>query len=124
MSDQSIGLAEFIKQVKAELLAPPEVEDDIPLLSVDSVELELQVAVKKEDGGKIGFNLSVLTGEAADKLAKEQMQTVKVTLSPLLDKEKLLRLYLKKNPDKKGIFIEQALEGGTKGNETGNEEVM
>jgi hypothetical protein len=110
---QSIGLAEFIKQVKTELLTPSDAED-IPLLNVDSVELELQVAVKKEDGGKIGFNLSVLTGEAADKLNKEQVQTVKVTLSPLLDKEKLLALYLKKNPDKKDLFIEQSIEGGTK----------
>ncbi|NES82596.1 MAG: hypothetical protein F6K10_14940 [Moorea sp. SIO2B7] len=119
-----MDLADFIKQVKAELLTPPKEGDDIPLLSVDSVELELRVVVKKEDGGNIGFNLSVLTGEAADKLNEEQMQTVKVTLSPLLDKEKLLRLYLKKNPDKKDEFLEQALEGGTKGNETGNEGVM
>jgi hypothetical protein len=109
---ESIELAEFIKKVKADLLTPPEENEDIPLLSVDSVELELQVAVQKEDGGKIGFNLSVLTGEAADKINQQQIQKVKLTLSPLLNKQELRAAYLKRNPDKKELFIDTNIRGG------------
>lgn len=109
---ESIELAEFIKKVKADLLTPPEENEDIPLLSVDSVELELQVAVQKEDGGKIGFNLSVLTGEAADKINQQQIQKVKLTLSPLLNKQELRAAYLKRNPDKKELFIDTNIAGG------------
>lgn len=106
-----IGLAELIEQVKQDLLKPPTDSEDIPLLNVDSVELELQVTVQRENGGKIGFNLmSILSGEAADKVSEDNIQKVKVTLSPLLDKQKLLALYLKSHPEKKEEIIKAATE--------------
>ena len=57
MSDESsIGLAELIQQVKEELLTQaPDGEKDIPIFAVDSVELELQVTVKKL--GKAGRSI-------------------------------------------------------------------
>ncbi len=106
-----IGLAELIEQVKQDLLKPPTDSEDIPLLNVDSVELELQVTVQRENGGKIGFNLmSIISGEAADKVSEDNIQKVKVTLSPLLDKQKLLALYLRNHPDKKAELIKAATE--------------
>lgn len=106
-----IGLAELIEQVKQDLLKPPTDLEDIPLLNVDSVELELQVTVQRENGGKIGFNLmSIISGEAADKVSEDNIQKVKVTLSPLLDKQKLLALYLRNHPDKKAELIKAATE--------------
>ncbi|MDJ0680786.1 MAG: hypothetical protein QNJ18_13075 [Xenococcaceae cyanobacterium MO_167.B52] len=106
-----IGLAELIEQVKQDLLKPPADSEDIPLLNVDSIELELQVTVQRENGGKIGFNLmSIISGEAADKVSEDNIQKVKVTLSPLLDKQKLLALYLRNHPEKKEEIIKAATE--------------
>lgn len=114
MSDNQnhpIGLGELIEQVKQDLLSPPSDSEDPPVLNVDSIELELQVTVQRENGGKIGFNLmSVFSGEAADKVSENNVQKVKVTLSPLLDKQKLLALYLQRNPEKKEEIIKAATE--------------
>ncbi|MEH2368485.1 trypco2 family protein [Nostoc sp.] len=112
-NDQSnpIGLAELIEQVKQELLTPSAEEDDVPLLSVDSVELELQVTVQRQDGGKIKINvMSLFSGELADKFSKDNMHKVKVTLSPLVDKQKLIALYLQRNPEKKEEIIKASTE--------------
>jgi hypothetical protein len=109
---KSIGLGELIKQVKAELLSTSNNSQDNPLLSVDSVELELQVTVQKEDNGQIGFNvLSAFSGEVSQGINQETIQKIKVTLSPLLDKEKLLALYLKENPQQKQELIQQLVNG-------------
>ena len=111
----AIGLRELIEQVKQELLTPPSETEEVPLLNVDSVELELQVTVQREDGGKIGFNvLSVLSGEAADKIQRDSIQKIKITLSPLIEKERLLALYLKRHPEEKEKLVKKALEGGLK----------
>lgn len=105
--ENTIGLAELIEQVKQELLTPPADSEDIPLLSVDSVELELQVSVQRQDGGKIKINvMSLLSGEVADQVSKGNINKVKVTLSPLVDKQKLLALYLQRHPEKKEKIIE------------------
>lgn len=116
---EQIGLSDFIKQVKAELLTPPDDKDEIPLLSVDSIELELQVAITKDNGGTMGFNLTVLTGNATDKEQEQHLQKVRVTLSPLLTKNEMRNAYLKKYPEKKDIFIDIQTKGGLKGNGEG-----
>ncbi|MBW4635063.1 MAG: hypothetical protein KME30_25130 [Iphinoe sp. HA4291-MV1] len=109
--DNTIGLAELIEQVKEELLTPPADSEDVPLLSVDSVELELQVTVQRQNGGKIKLNvMSILSGEVADKVSKDNIHKVKVTLSPLVDKQKLLALYLQRHPEKKEKIIETSTE--------------
>lgn len=109
-----IGLSELIEQVKQELLTTsPENENDIPLLSVDSVELELQVTVKNEAKG--GIKIYVL--ELGGGNSQDDVQKVKVTLSPLLNKEQMLAIYKKKYPERWNELLETSIEGGMKGNE-------
>ena len=115
MSDENlIGLAELIQQVKQELLTiSPSNEKDVPFLSVDSVELELQVTVKKEAKG--GVKIYVL--EVGGSGARDDVQKVKVTLSPLVNKATLLKAYSKKYPDGLEKLLEKSLKGVTKGND-------
>lgn len=115
MSEQNlIGLSELIEQVKQELLTTsPENENDIPLLSVDSIELELQVTVKNEAKG--GIKIYVL--ELGGGNSQDDVQKVKVTLSPLLNKEEMLGIYKKKYPERWDELLETSIEGGMKGNE-------
>ncbi|MEO1431772.1 MAG: trypco2 family protein [Cyanobacteria bacterium J06633_8] len=115
MSEQNlIGLSELIEQVKQELLTKsPENENDIPLLSVDSVELELQVTVKNE--GKAGIKLYVL--ELGGGNSQDDVQKVKVKLSPLLNKEQMLGIYKKKYPQRWNELLETSIQGGMKGSE-------
>ena len=94
---ESIELAEFIEQVKAELLASPTDQKKAktaPFLFVESVELELQVTVKKE--GKAGIKVDVLSvggAEAGGGIGQDKIQKVKVKLSPLYDKEEIKQYY-------------------------------
>jgi hypothetical protein len=114
-----IGLAELIQQVKQELLTTyPDSENDTPLLCVDSVELELQVTVKKEGGGGVKINvLQFGGGELSGKVSRDDVQKVIVKLSPLLSKEQLLKAYYQKNPGKWRNFVDKTLEGTLKGND-------
>ncbi len=110
--ENTIGLAELIEQVKRELLAPSlEGETDIPLLSVDEVELELQVTVKKE--GKGGIKIYVL--ELGGGGSRDDVQTVRVKLSPIVNKETLLRLYRKRHPERLSELVDSSIEGTFKG---------
>jgi hypothetical protein len=114
-----IGLAEFIQQVKQELLTTyPDDENNTPLLSVDSVELELQVTVKKEGGGGVKINvLPFGGGEVSGKVSRDDVQKVKVKLSPLVSKEYLLKAYYQKNPEKWQKFLDTTLQGTLKGSD-------
>ncbi len=100
---ESIGLAELIEQVKAELLASPTDQKKAktaPFLFVESVELELQVTVKKE--GKAGIKVDVLSvggAEAGGGIGQDKIQKVKVKLSPLYDKEEIKQYYKDFKPD-------------------------
>jgi len=115
--DNLIGLAELIEQVKRELLATsPDQETDVPFMSVDSVELELQVTVKKE--GKGGVKIYVL--ELAGGGSRDDVQKVKVTLSPLVNKETLLGLYRKRYPERMQEFVDKSLEALTKNIDDGS----
>lgn len=91
---QPIGLSELINQVKKELLTPPDKDGDPPVFFVDSVELELQVTAKRE--GKAGIKIDVVSiggGEAGGTLSHEKTHTVKVSLSPLFEKEQLVEWF-------------------------------
>jgi hypothetical protein len=110
-----IGLAEFIQQVKKELLTTYSGnENDTPLLSVDSVELELQVTVKTEGKGGVKINV-LLGGEISGGVSRDDVQKVKVQLSPLLSKEQLLKAYCQKNPEELQKLVDKNLEGFLKG---------
>ena len=119
MSNENlIGLTELIQKVKQELLAAsipasPNEETDIPLFSVDSVELELQVTVKKDVKGKV----KVYVLEAGGGVSRDDVQKVKVTLSPLLKKEQLLGIYKSLYPERWQEFMKTSVENLTKGSE-------
>lgn len=109
-----IGLAELIEQVKRELLSTTlNKETEVPLLSVDTVELELQVTVRRE--GKAG--LKVYVAEAGGGVSRDNMQKVKVTLSPLMSKEVRLGFYKKRHPEQWSEFIDKSVEALTKGSD-------
>lgn len=119
---KEIGLAELIQQVKQELLTTyPQSENDTPILGIDSVELELQVTVKRE--GKGGVKINVLQfggGELSAGASRDDIQKVKVKLSPLLSKEQILKAYYKENPEKWQQFLENTVKALTKGNDEPN----
>lgn len=111
-AENSIGLAELIQQVKKELLSPaPESDTDIPILAVDSVELELHVTVKKE--AKAGIKIYVLEMNGGG--SRTDVQKVKLKLSPLFDKKQLLALYKKRYPEQWPELLEKNLNATTKG---------
>ncbi|MDB9526280.1 hypothetical protein PN498_09810 [Oscillatoria sp. CS-180] len=91
---QSIGLSELIDQVKKELLTPPQKDGEPPVFFVDSVELELQVTATRESNAGIKIDVvSIGEGEAGGTLSQEKTHTVKVSLSPLFEKEQLLKWF-------------------------------
>jgi hypothetical protein len=91
-----IGLSELIYQVKRELLSAGSREDDpVPLFAVDEIELEVAVTVSRE--GQAGINIQVLN--VGGSVSREDAQTVRVRLKPLLSREELLAVLQKRNPD-------------------------
>lgn len=128
-NNSSIGLAEFIQQVKQDLLSvAPGKDKDAPFLFVESVELELQVTVKRtgKAGAKGGVKINVLgTGgelgaEASGDLGRDDVQKVKVKLSPLFDRERLTEFYQTLHSDKVPTTVKNSLAGLLKGDEESN----
>lgn len=117
-----IGLAELIEQVKRELLTTyPQKENDTPIFVVDSVELELQITVKKDGKGGVKVNVLAFGGvDASTGVSRDDVQKVKVKLSPLLSKEEILKAYYKENPEKWQQFLENTVQALTKGNDEPN----
>ena len=124
MTNQNIGLSELIEQVKAELLAPPKDKDKAktaPFLFVESVELELQVTVKKE--GKAGVKVDVLSvggAEVGGGVGQDKIQKIKVKLSPLFEKEEIKEYYKAFRPDDVLPSIKKSLDV-LKGDEEGSQ---
>jgi len=116
---QSIGLADLIQQVKKELLSTvPGESADTPIMFVESVELELQVAVSREGGGGIKIDVLSFGGaEAKGATSQERSHTVKVTLSPLWDKEKLMEYYETFRPNDVLPSIKQTMDAAMKNQE-------
>lgn len=122
----SIELAEFIQQVKQDLLAvAPGKENEPPFLFVESVELELQVTVKRtgKAGAKGGIKINVLgTGgevgvEAGGELSRDDVHKVTVKLSPLFDKEYLMKAYKSLRSEQVLPSINKSIEALFKGND-------
>jgi hypothetical protein len=132
MSDNdksSIELAEFIQQVKEDLLSvAPGKDKDAPFLFVESVELELQVTAKRtgKAGAKGSVKITVLgTGgevgaELGGDIGRDKIHTVKVKLSPLFDKERLMKFYQTLHSDKIPATVKNSLAGLLKGDEDSN----
>ncbi len=132
MSDNdqnSIGLAEFIQQVKQDLLTvAPGKDKDVPILFVESVELELQVTAKRT--GKVGTKGSVkinvlgtggeFGGEVGGDISNDRVHKVTVKLSPLFDQSRLQEFYETLHSDQIPTAIRNSLTALFKGNEEGN----
>ena len=107
-----IGLAELIYQVKRELLNPDSRTDDpVPLFAVDEIELEVAVTVSRE--GQAGINIQVLN--VGGSASREDAQTVRVKLKPLLSREELLTDLRKRNPGLSAAVTDESqalLKGG------------
>jgi hypothetical protein len=118
MSDENlIGLTELIEQVRRELLATsPTNETDVPFLSIDSVELEMQITVKKEAKGK----LKIYVLELGSGGSRDDVQKVNVKLSPLLNKERLLAIYKERYPERWEDLLKISVRGDMKGNSEGS----
>jgi len=103
-----IGLAEFIHQVKREMLEE-KLDAKAPLLAVDEVDLEIAITVSRE--AKAGLNIQVLElgtgGERSD------AHTVRVKLVPLLTREERVA-ELRKSRQWSQI-VEQQVESTLKG---------
>ena len=115
---QPIGLSELINQVKQELLTPPDKDGEPPVFFVDSVELELQVTAKRE--GNAGVKIDVVSiggGEAGGALSQEKTHTVKVTLSPLFEKAKLVEWFKDVRGDQVMPTVARSLDALMKGND-------
>ncbi len=132
MSDKdksSIELTEFIQQVKEDLLSvTPGKDKDAPFLFVESVELELQVTAKRtgKAGAKGSIKIDVLGtggevgGELGGDIGREKVQKIKVKLSPLFDKEHLVKWYQTLHRDKMPEAVKNSLAGLLKGEEESN----
>jgi hypothetical protein len=108
--DSSIGLADFVSQVKMELLEPdPRTTNATPLLSLEQVDLELQVTVSKDASGRV----RVYVVDAGGGLKREDVQRVKLTLQPLVSREDRVAL-LRQRADWSDV-VDVAMQGALKG---------
>lgn len=118
---EPIGLTEMIERVKQDLLAANAPSgDDAPMFFVESVELELKVVAQSEAGAglKIGvIPFSPIKGEAEMKagVSYENTHTVKVKLSPLYDKEKVLAFRALYAPEEEAASLKASAIALTKG---------
>ncbi|MGC1310282.1 MAG: trypco2 family protein [Phormidesmis sp.] len=116
----SIELSELIEQVKKDLLTAVVARNsDTPLFLVESVELDLQVTAKRE--GKGGIKVDVVSiggGELGGGVSREQTHSIKVRLSPLLDKAQLLAWYRELRGDDIMPAIKRSMDAFIKGDES------
>jgi hypothetical protein len=108
----AIGLDELITKVKQDLLSVTP-EKELPMLFVDSVELELKVTVKGEGEGKVKIDVIpwIAGAELGGKVSRDDVHTIKVKLSPLFDKAQLLEWYEDLYPDKVVPAVKQSFDG-------------
>lgn len=92
--ENPIGLEELIEKVRQELLSTERKSGEVPFLSVDEVSLELQVTIQKE--GEAGIKIHVI--QLGGKVSRDDVQTIKVTLTPLLSKEERLKQFERQYP--------------------------
>ena len=99
MTKQNIGLSELIEKVKADLLKSPQ-DKTAPFLFVDSVELELQVVIKKDANTGLEVDVIGIGGAkiGAD-VGQQNIQKVKVSLSPVFTKEEMREAFKNLKPE-------------------------
>lgn len=83
ITTEGIGLQELIQQLRADLSRAMKDGENADLrFELQAIDLELQVAVTKEDGGQIGFKILPFSGTATDKLDRKVTQTIRLKLAP------------------------------------------
>lgn len=110
---QEIGLQELLEQVKRELLAPS--KDPDPIFFIDKVELELAVKVVKDAGAGVKITvLGFVEGNLDGSLGGERGHIVRISLSPLLEREAILKEVMKDPASEARIkhYIKRALTKG------------
>jgi hypothetical protein len=85
----------------------------VPIFSVDTVELELQVKVRRE--GKGGLKIYVL--ELGGNSSRDDVQKLKVTLTPLLSKEERICLLKERYPEGWKVIEKASVKANIKGSE-------
>lgn len=81
--NDSIGLSEFVAQVKRELLEKPDDGSTPPVLMVDSVDVELNVVTSRDARGGIKIQVLAASGEVGAGVKRDDMHKVRVTLTPI-----------------------------------------
>lgn len=87
MSDKSvIGLAEAIRELRAELIAAqaesPGPDGDGVRFELGPVEMEFAITLSREGSGKAGVQIGVVTLGGGASLASESVHRVKFVLTP------------------------------------------
>ncbi|GGW59031.1 trypco2 family protein [Streptomyces xantholiticus] len=78
-----VGLAEVIGQIRDELESAQRAGEGRDLrFSVESVNLEFAVQVRREGGGRAGLRIGVLTAGGSATAARDTTHTIKVELKP------------------------------------------
>jgi hypothetical protein len=111
VESNSIGLSELIEKVREELLNEEVTLKKVPLLYVDSVELELKISFKTEANGGIKIYVANIGGGETT----ENSQTIKVKMSSLLDKETLMNYCKTHYPNMFDDILDQSQFGLMKG---------
>lgn len=119
MSGESpIGLAELIDQVKLELFSHGPGSGTVPFFSVDEVSLELKVTVKKDVKGGLKIYVVELDGG----VSREDVHTIQVKLTPLVNKEERIRLFQQYFPNEVEAVKRASVWAGTKGGDKSQKE--
>ncbi|NQV25799.1 MAG: hypothetical protein HQ518_15685 [Rhodopirellula sp.] len=86
-------LSQVVNQLRSELKELQKTAQEHELqFSLEGVEVELQVGLSAEIGGKIGFNCWIYQAEVSPNAKRENVQTIRLTLKP----EKEVKLSRKK----------------------------
>lgn len=86
MPDEKISLSEMIQTLRSELETAQKNAKDSPLnLKVDSVELELSVAITNSNSGKGGIKFWVIEAGGETKQEEASTHKFKLTLKPYTD---------------------------------------
>ena len=118
MPATGIGLAELIKQLKAELLSFGPGTGEAPLFYVKEVTLELQVTISK--GGNAGLKIQVI--EAGAEYKREDVHTITLTLDPIMGKNDAVDYYKQHAPGGAPLLEQAGVMGILKGDEQESQE--
>ncbi|MBN8580586.1 MAG: hypothetical protein J0L96_07935 [Anaerolineae bacterium] len=105
ITTKELGLREFIKQIKNELLLSQSNPEE-KFLYIEEIEIEINIVVSGDINS--GFNLGVIT--LGSEVKEDRIQKIKVKLSPLVSKENTFASMSKKEKNttkelsKKHIF--------------------